>query len=331
MKQVVLKHAIDHRPEAGDFALIDVDRPACPDGGVLIAVKYVSMDPYVGARLRGRHMGEPAPEPGVEAILGHGVGQIVESRADGFNAGDWVHTMEAGWREYAALPAADVRKVAPGELDPAVFLTSLGMPGLTAWAGITQLAKAGSGDVVLVDAAAGAVGGAVGQIAKARGAAKVLGIAGGAEKCALVTDTYGFDACLDYKADGWRDRLAEEAGDGITVHFENVSVDMLMLALSHMKLYGRAVLCGLAAHYHADAPAPGLPIGMVIGKRASLHGLVVYDFYDRWDAFFSECRPLVETGALTIAEDRANGLEEAPAVFERLMRGDNRGKALIAL
>lgn len=331
MKHVVLNHTLDHRPVAGDFAVVDAAPPVCPDGGVLVQLSHISMDPYVGSRLRGRHMGEPAPEPMIEAIPGHGVGQVIETRSPDHAVGDWVYVMEAGWREIAAAPASDARKIDVEGLDPAVYLSALGMPGLTAWAGVTQLAKVGEGDVVLVDAAAGAVGGAVGQIARARGALEVIGIAGGPEKCALVTESYGFDACFDYRSEGWREALAERYGGKISVHFENVSVDMLTLALTHLAPYGRVVLCGLAAHYHADQPAPGLPVGLVIGKRAKLHGLVVYDFYDRWDAFLAEALPLARAGRLTIAEDRAKGLSEAPAVFERLVAGRNTGKALIAL
>lgn len=330
MQQGVLGAPLEQSPRAGDFAIVETARPACPEGGVLVRLSHVSMDPYVGARLRGRHMGEAAPEPMRDAIPGHGVGVVAESRC-AIAEGTHVHLMGAGWREYAPALEGEVRVIKPGALPPSVFLSALGMPGLTAWAGMTQLARVGAGDVVLVDAAAGAVGGAVGQIARARGAARVIGIAGGADKCALVRDTYGFDACIDYRADSWREALAAELAGGISVHFENVSSELLTLALTHMKPYGRAVLCGLAAHYQSDAPAPGIPFGLIIGKRASLHGLVVYDFYDRWDAFLAECQPLAAAGRLVIAQDVAQGLAAAPAVFERLMAGRNRGKALIAL
>jgi len=330
MQQGVLRAPLEQSPRAEDFAIVETARPDCPEGGVLVRASHVSMDPYVGARLRGRHMGEAAPEPMREAIPGHGVGVVVHSRC-AIEEGSMVHLVGAGWREYAPALEGDVRVIAPGALSPSVFLSALGMPGLTAWAGMTQLAKVTQGDVVLVDAAAGAVGGAVGQIARARGAARVIGIAGGPDKCALVRGMYGFDACIDYRAEGWRDALAAELAGGISVHFENVSSELLTLALTHMKPYGRAVLCGLAAHYQSDAPAPGIPFGLIIGKRASLHGLVVYDFYDRWADFLAECQPLADAGRLVIAEDIADGLAEAPAVFERLMAGRNRGKALIAL
>ena len=331
MKQIVLKQPVDHKPRADDFELIEAEQPECPDGGVLVKLSHISMDPYVGSRLRGRHMGEPAPGPGVEAIPGHGVGEVLESRSHAHAVGDVVYVMEAGWREYAAAPAGAARRIDVDGIDPALHLSALGMPGLTAWAGITQLAKLAEGETLLVDAAAGAVGGTAGQIARAHGAARIVGIAGGPEKCALVTDTYGFDACIDYKQDAWKDRLKDALPDGLDVHFENVSSDILNLALTMMRPYGRAILCGLAAHYQSGEPAPGIGFGPVIGARAGLHGLVVYDFYDRWDRFTADTAPLVREGRLRLAHDMADGLAAAPGAFERLMDGKNRGKALIRL
>ena len=332
MKLGTLKHAVDHKPVAADFAIIEAERPACPDDGVVVRVVHLSLDPYVGSRLRGRHMGEAAPEPMRGAIPGAIVGQIVESRAGGLTEGDWVHAMEGGWQEFAAFPASEVRKIDASAAPLAAHAGVLGMPGLTAWAGITQLAKVGAGDTVLVDAAAGPVGGTVGQIARIKGAERVVGIAGGPEKCALVTDTYGFDACIDYKADGWRDRLAEALPDGLSVFFENVSADMAMLALTHARIYARGVLCGLVDAYHTETQSQHpLNAGLIIGKRAQLHGLVVYDFYPRWDEYVAEAAPWIASGALKFAEDRADGLENAPALFERLMKGQNRGKAVVTV
>jgi NADPH-dependent curcumin reductase len=331
MKQVVLKHGLTARPETDDFDVIDAPRPACPEGGVVIAVSHVSLDPYVGSRLRGRHMGEAPPLPGVEAIPGGGVGQIIESRAPGFAPGEWVHSMEVGWRAEADLAPGHFRKIEVGAIPASAHVGVLGMPGLTAWAGMTQLAKVGPGDVVLVDAAAGAVGGTVGQIARLQGASKVIGIAGGAEKCRLVTETYGFDACVDYKLANWTEALDVALPAPPTVYFENVSAQMAITALSRMAIYGRMVLCGLVDQYHADAPPPGLPLGLIIGKRAAVMGLVVYDFYPRWDEYVGAFGPHVASGRLKIAEDMAQGLENASALFERLMRGENVGKAVVAV
>ncbi len=331
MRRITLKHALTDKPTAQDFKAIEVPMPVCPDGGIIMRTIYVSLDPYVGTRLRGNHMGEQAPEPGKGVIPGAGVGQIVESRTDGFKVGDYVHSMEAGWQDYAALPAGEFRKIDPDAAPLSAYIGVLGMPGLTAWAGVTQLAKVSKGDVFLVNAAAGPVGGTAGQIARSRGAKTVIGIAGGPEKCALVRDIYRFDACLDYKTEGWQDQLKTYAPDGITVHFENVSDQMLMFAVSNMQLYGRAILCGLAGHYHRDGPPASIPFGMVIGKRASLHGLVVYDYYERWEQFTREIAPLVKSGVITIIQDCVDGLDAAPALMERLVNGQNLGKCVVKL
>ncbi|MCR9224719.1 MAG: NADP-dependent oxidoreductase [Hyphomonas sp.] len=332
MKLGTLRHAIDRKPVAGDFAIIDAERPACLEGGLVVRVVHLSLDPYVGSRLRGRHMGEPAPTPMQGAIPGAVIGQVMESRSADFTEGDWVHVMEGGWQEFIAIPAVDARKIDPSVAPLAAHAGVLGMPGLTAWSGISQLAKVGKGDTVLVDAAAGPVGGTVGQIARIKGADRVVGIAGGPEKCSLVTDTYGFDACIDYKADGWRDRLAEALPDGLSVFFENVSADMAMLALTHARTYARGVLCGLVDAYHTETQSQHpLNAGLIIGKRAQLLGLVVYDFYPRWDEYVAEAAPWIASGQLKFAEDRADGLDNAPALFERLMNGQNKGKAVVTV
>jgi NADPH-dependent curcumin reductase len=331
MKQVVLKHMLSAKPRASDFALIDAAVPSCPKDGVLVRVVHLSLDPYVGSRLRGKHMGEAPPVPMMEAIPGAAVCQVVESRASGVAAGDWVHTMEAGWREIADLPAGHFRKIDANIAPLSAHAGVLGMPGLTAWAGMTQLAKVGAGDVVLVDAAAGPVGGTVGQIARIKGAKRVVGIAGGDVKCKLVTETYGFDACIDYKKEGWEQALSAALPEPPTVYFENVSTDMASKALMRLAIYGRVVLCGLVDQYHADAPPPGLNAGLIVGKRAAVMGLVVYDFYPRWDEFVAEAAPWIASGALKYAEDRAIGLENAAALFQRLLDGGNVGKAVVGV
>lgn len=330
MQLVTIKAPIDHKPRADDFTLIDAEKPTCPEDGVVVRVVHLSLDPYVGSRLRGRHMGEAPPEPMKGKIPGAVVGQVVESRVSRLQEGDWVHSMEGGWAEYVALPGEECRKLNPTVAPLSAHAGVLGMPGLTGWAGITQLAEVGGGDVVLVDAAAGPVGGAVGQIAKIKGASRVVGIAGGPEKCALVTNTYGFDACIDYKQDGWRDVLSEALPDGLSVFFENVSADMAMIALGHAKPYARGVLCGLVDAYHSEQQSQHpMNAGFIIGKRAKIMGLVVYDFYPRWDEYVNEAADWVRTGALKIAEDSVDGLENAPKLFERLMDGKNIGKCLV--
>jgi len=332
MKRITLKAPLDRAPCADDFVLQEVDREPCPEGGILVRNVHLSLDPYVGSRLRGRHMGDAPPAPLADAVPGAIVGQVIESRAANIREGDWIHTMEGGWQEVCAAGPGQFRKLDPLAAPLAAHVGVLGMPGLTAWAGITQLAKVRSGDVVLVDAAAGAVGGAAGQFARLKGAARVVGIAGGARKCALVREVYGFDTCIDYKSDGWRDLLRQALPDGASVFFENVSAEMAMIALSVSRLYVRGVLCGLADAYQSASPSPhALNAGLVIGKRAQLSGLVVYDYYPQWDAFVAEAAPWIGSGQLRYAEDRVVGLEKAPSLLEKLMRGDNVGKAVVTV
>lgn len=323
--EVVLARPVDGRPVAADFEVVDRAVPDPSDGQLLVRVLYQSLDPYIGSRLRGRHMGEPAPAPG-EALPGFCVGEVLASRHAGFAAGDRV-VGECGWTRFGLMDAASARKIDAADA-PSAHLGLLGMPGLTAWAGVTQLAKVGAGDVFLVDAAAGPVGGTGGQIARNLGA-RAVGIAGGGEKCALAREVYGFDACVDYRAPDWTAALREACGDGPSVHFENVGLSTLIPAMSLLKPYGRVVLCGLAEHYQADGPPAALPLGLVIGKRARMLGLVVYDFYPRWAEWIALARAWIDEGRLTLIEDVSPGLESAPAQFERLMRGDNRGKTLV--
>lgn len=331
MKAVVLKHALTAAPKASDFIPIDTSEPQAPDDGVLAEVLHLSIDPYIGARLRGRHMGEAPPKPGADPIPASAIVRIIQSNTSAFAPGDVAHTMEASWSERVALTTKALRKIKPDMTPLSAHLAALGMPGLTAWAGMTQLARVREGDVVLVDAAAGAVGGAVGQIAKIKGA-RAIGIAGGPEKCAIVRDEYGFDACVDYKAPNWRAALDSVLPSPPTLIFENVSTELLCIGLQVAAPYARVVLCGLADQYQAANTAPAsIPVGLIMLKRASLHGLVVYDFYDRWDAFLSDAGPWVREGRLKIHQDRVCGLSNAPALLEKLMRGENVGKCVVDL
>ncbi|MEE4211813.1 MAG: NADP-dependent oxidoreductase [Parvularcula sp.] len=330
MKLVTPKAPIAHKPRADDFGVIEKDAPSCPEGSVLIEVIYASLDPYIGSMLRGRHMGEEPPAPMAEPVPSAILGVVSESRADGLRPGAIVTTMSGAWQEVIAARPADLRVIERNDLPLAAYLSVLGMPGLTAWAGVTRLARVTAGDTFLVDAAAGPVGGTAGQIARICGAERVVGIAGGEDKCRIVTEEYGFDACIDYRRDGWRDRLAEALPDGLTVFFENVSAEMAMQALSLAKPYARGILCGLVDAYHDESRSQHpINAGLMIGKRAQLSGLVVYDFYPQWDEFLGEAQVWLRDGRLRPHHDIADGIDALPAQFEKLMDGQNRGKALV--
>lgn len=330
MKKIVLKKALSAAPKESDFTMIEVDAPECPDGGVLVKLDYISIDPYVGSLLHRGHMQHKPPVPGSGLVSGAGIGKVIESKNDAIKVGDYVTSADAGWAEIVALSPGVFRKVDPDLAPLSAYLGVLGVPGLTAWASVTKLAEVHEGDVFMVNAAAGPVAGTAGQLARAKGAKTVIGIASGQQKCEMVVDTYGFDACLDYKQDGWQDKLKQYAPDGITVHHENVGADMLKFAMGNLQLYGRIVLCGLAAHYHSSEPAMTL-VGPIIGKRAAVYGLVVYDFEDRWEEFTDEMAPLVNDGTIKFVEDRVNGLENAPALIDKLMNGKNIGKCIVSL
>lgn len=330
MKQVVLKHKLENAPVADDFKIIEVAPPACPDGGILVNVKYISLDPYIGHLLNKGHMGQTPPEVGKGMIPGAVVGEVIESDNTSVSLGDHIHSMDGGWAETVALSGDQFARIDPNKAPLESYIGVLGMPGLTAWAGVTQLARVHDGDVYAVNAAAGPVGGTAGQIARMMGAKTVIGIAGSDEKCKMVEDVYGFDACVNYKTKDWQEDYKKAAPDGITVHHENVGSEQLAFAIQNLALYGRVVLCGLAAHYHDPEPAKTL-IGPIIGKRAAVHGLVVYDFYSKWDEFRNEVAPWVKSGKVKITQDRADGLENAGALMEKLMAGKNIGKCVVAL
>jgi len=330
MKQIVLKHKITAAPVATDFENGDVDQPECPEAGILVKVKYISIDPYVGHLLHKGHMGQTPPSPGKDMIPAGIVGEVVESDSTKVKKGDHIHAMDGGWAEYNVFYDDQYTVVDPKAAPLSAYVGILGMPGLTAWASVTQLARVHEGDIYAVNAAAGPVGGACGQFARMKGAKTVIGIAGGPKKCKLVKETYGFDDCVNYKNTSWKDAYKAAVPEGVTVHHENVGSEQLAFAMQNLQPYGRVVLCGLAAHYHSSEPAMTL-IGPMVGKRAQVSGLVVYDFYSRWDEFRAEVAPWVKSGKVTIAEDKVKGLKNAPKLMEKLMIGKNIGKCVVEL
>lgn len=325
--QIVLARRIDDVPVTADFTHEAMPMPEIGEGEMLVRVHILSLDPYLGPRLRGRHMSGPAPDVG-GLIPGQGLGEVLESRAEGFAPGDFV-LGETGWRSHAVMTSTGTRKI-----DPAIRPLSLhhgvcGMPGLTAFASAVRLAEVTEGDRVLVSSAAGPVGGTVGQIARLKGASKVIGIAGGPEKCRLVQELYGFDDCIDYKQDGWKDAVAAACPEGYTYYHDNVGGEVLDTALMALADYGRVVLCGLASQYHSGERPPGPNPGIYILKRAKVMGLVVYDFMAEMNEYAHQAKAWIDGGQLAFVEDSASGIESTPAMFEKLMHGANIGKTLV--
>jgi NADPH-dependent curcumin reductase CurA len=327
-RRVVLARQRDGFPALEDFGLADGPLPAPADGEILVRTIHLSIDPYIRKAIRGDHPGHRKLDPG-DTVTGRSVCRVVQSRNAAFKAGDAL-VAETGWQLFAAIgPKKFVQRIDPALGPLTSFIGILGMPGLTAWGSLAHLAPPRLGDTVVVSAAAGPVGGIVGQLAKCAGA-RVVGIAGGPEKCRVVTIDYGFDACVDYKRDGWPEALAAACPRGIDIYHDNVGAPVLKKLCPHLNLYATVVLCGRPGDYHGGA-VDGVGLGPFIGKRARLKGLVVFDFESDLARYQAVAADLISAGKLRIHEDRAQGLEATPAHFMKVMRGENVGKAIVTV
>ena len=326
--QVRLRRQRDGLPDAGDFQMGDGPVPEPGDGEFLVRTIYLSLDPYIRKAIRGDHSGHAVLSAG-DVIYGRAVARVVKSRHADVKQGDYM-VAETGWQSYAVLtPKKIVQRIDPamGPLSTAIGV--LGMPGLTAWGSIAHLAPPTVGDTYVVSAAAGPVGGTVGQLAKIAGA-RVVGIAGGKEKCDVALRTYGFDACIDYKKDGWEQALQLACPNGIDIYHDNVGAPLLMKLVAYFNLYAKVVMCGRPGDYHSGEFG-GLSPGPFIGKRAQLRGLVVYDYEKDLPRYLRVASTLLREGRLRFKEDHADGIEDTPGHFLKLMRGENVGKAIVAV
>lgn len=325
--RVLLRRQCEGLPTPEDFEVTTGDMPVAGDGQLLLETRFLSLDPYLRGKISGRHL-SGAIQPG-ELMAGEAISRVLSSNDPDFAGGDIV-AAHTGWQAYSAIDAGDVRRIDP-ELGPlSTFLGILGMPGLTAYAGLLRLGEPRDGDVVLVSAASGAVGSMVGQIATIKGC-RAIGIAGKAEKCAWVKDVAGFENCVSYKTGDLRAGLDAACPDGIDIYFDNVGGDTLQAAMERLRLGARVVLCGLMAQYNTDEMPPGPNPAWVIRARATVRGMVVYDHEDLREQFVSDVSGWLREGRIHYLEDRTDGLENAPAAFSRLMRGDNVGKAIVVV
>nr|WP_042182398.1 NADP-dependent oxidoreductase [Kibdelosporangium sp. MJ126-NF4]CEL14964.1 Putative oxidoreductase YncB [Kibdelosporangium sp. MJ126-NF4]CTQ93443.1 Putative oxidoreductase YncB [Kibdelosporangium sp. MJ126-NF4] len=316
------------RPE--NFQIAEVPVPHPGEGQILVRNKVLSVDPYMRGRMsEAENYAEPYRVG--EVMWGGAVGEVVESTVDAFGPGDMVvHNL--GWREYALLDAAAARKVDP-ELAPlSAYVGILGMPGLTAYVGTVDIAEVKQGDHVFVSGAAGAVGSAAGQIAKRRGAARVVGSAGSAEKVRYLKEELGFDEAFNYKDGPVADQLRQAAPDGIDVYFDNVGGDHLEAAIAVMNMHARAALCGWISQYNLTSPPSGPSnMGRIIGWRLRLQGFIVSDHFDRMTDFIGEAGEWVRDGALRYPETIVEGFEHAPEAFMDMLAGRNTGKMVVSL
>ncbi len=325
MHAVALKRFPVGVPCAEDFVIVANDVPS-GDAGARLRVRYLSLDPYLRGVMSGRHMGHSMALGDV--VPGGGVAEVIDSTTPEFVRGEFVQG-ETGWREEAFLPADRLRKLPP-DVPPSTALGVLGMPGLTAFAGVRDILQPREGETVVVSAALGPVGSTAAQLAQ-RAGARVVGIAGGAKKCAMALKFLGYDACVDYHRDDFGPALQLACPNRIDCYFDNVGGRVLETVLQHLNLRARVVLCGLMDQYNKSERPPGPNLGPVIAARATLTGLVVYDHFARLPAMLDELVPLVRSGRLKYLEDVAYGIQATPDAFARLMRGENIGKAIVAL
>jgi len=319
------------RPTAENFTIQSAPVPAPGDGQVLISTRYLSLDPY----MRGRMSDAPSYAQPVAVgglMVGGTVGEVVESRDPSLKPGDVVLAY-AGWQKYAVQNAATVRKLDPSLAPVTTALGVLGMPGFTAYAGLTQIGRPRAGETVVVAAASGPVGATVGQLAKTLGA-RAVGIAGGPEKVAYLR-SIGFDAAVDHRAEDFAAQLAAATPDGIDVYFENVGGHVWNAVFPRLNDFARIPVCGLVALYNLTTP-PGGPdrtaalMSAILRKRLTLRGFIVTDFDgDLMGEFLSRATPWVRDGSLKYREDVVDGLENAPAAFIAMLDGKNFGKLLI--
>jgi hypothetical protein len=308
------------------FRLTQAAIPQPSDGEVLLRVRYISLDAANRAWMHGATYRSAIETNSVMA--GGALAEVVESRAPGLEPGDLVFG-DTGWQDYAAVPAKHLVKLP--RIEPLTYLLSVyGVAGLTAYFGLLKVGRPKAGETVAVSAAAGSVGSIVGQIAKIKGC-RVVGIAGGADKCQWLTSELGFDAAVDYKAGPVFKPLKAAAPNGIDVYFDNVGGDILEACLAQMNLFGRIACCGAISQYDG-APAAhgprGVP-GLIVVKRLTMQGFIVMDFDDQRAEALADLQSWVASGRLKVQEDIVNGLENTPQALVGLLAGENRGKRMV--
>ena len=331
-RQWVLAQRPKGEPTADTLRLVETAIPQPAAGQMLLRTEYLSLDPY----MRGRMSDAPsyaAPVEIGEPMVGGTVSQVVTSNRDGFADGDWVVDF-CGWQDYALSDGSMAINLGPAPQRPSWALGVSGMPGFTAWAGLTQIGGPKPGETLVVASATGPVGATVGQIGKLMGC-RVVGIAGGPAKCAFAVDTFGFDACIDHKSEDFPRRLADACPDGIDVYFENVGGAVFDAVLPLLNTGARVPLCGLISQYNATRLPDGPDrmnwlMAQLLVRRIKMQGFIIFDdFGHLYPDFAREMAGWVEGGKIAYREEVIDGLENAPEAFIGLLRGENFGKRVI--
>ena len=339
MQRIVLASRPNGEPKDENFRLETVDLPTPAEGEILIRNHYFSLDPYMRGRMDdAKSYAAPVPIDGM--MEAGSVGEVVVSNHPSFQPGEFVFAM-TGWATHGIAKGAETRKLDPTLAPITTALGVLGMPGFTGWYGLTELGKPKEGETLVVAAATGPVGSMVGQVAKMRGL-NVVGIAGGADKCQMATEIYGFDACVDHRAHDTakelRAALKEHCPNGVDIYFENVGGKVLDAVLPMMNPFGRIPLCGMIAWYNAGALGGDASMEALTGPRLwrtilvnflSVNGFIISNHFDRYPDFLREVGPALASGQIKFVEDVAEGLENAPAAFRSMLKGGNKGKQIV--
>ena len=329
---------LDNRPQGeattGNFKLVTTDTPALADGQVLVRHHYLSLDPYMRGRMN-ESKSYAASQPLGEVMIGGTVGEVVESRHPKYAVGDKVVGM-GGWQEYGVVDGNEpgmLRKVDTTHVPLSHYLGAVGMPGVTAWYGLVKIIAPKAGETVVVSAATGAVGSAFAALAKARGC-RVVGIAGGAEKCRYATEELGFDVCIDHREHGdlkaMSKALKDACPNGIDGYFENVGGYILDAVLLRSNAFARVAVCGMIAGYDGQ-PLPLQNPALILINRMKVEGFIVSEHMEIWPEALKELGGLVAAGKLRPRETIAEGLAAAPEAFLGLLKGKNFGKQLVKL
>lgn len=331
-RQLVLAERPKGAPTKNTLNLITTDIPTPGTDQMVLRTEYLSLDPY----MRGRMSDAPSYAAPVEiggVMVGGTVAQVITSNLDGFAPGDWVLSFN-GWQDYALSDGTGVTNLGTSPAHPSWALGIMGMPGFTAWAGLTKIGEPKAGETIVVAAATGPVGATVGQIGKLLGC-RVVGIAGGPDKCAYAVDELGFDACIDHKADDFAAQLGAATPDGIDVYFENVGGKVLDAVVPLLNPNARIPVCGLVSQYNATALPDGPDrmnwlMGQILRKKIKVQGFIIFDdFAHLYPEFAAQMGPWVEAGKVKYREEIIDGLENAPEAFIGLLNGENFGKRVI--
>jgi hypothetical protein len=315
-------------PKESDFRVVETELADPAEGEVLVKNRFLSLDPYMRGRMNaGRSYAKPVELGGV--MVGGTVGEVVASRHPTLRPGDLV-VGALGWQAFGLSTGEGLRKVDGAAVPLTAWLGAVGMPGVTAWYGLMEIGKPRPGETVVVSAASGAVGSVVGQLARLAGC-RVVGIAGGPEKCAWVVDELGFDACLDHRAPGLEQRLREATPRGVDIDFENVGGPIFDLVLARLNAHARVALCGLVSQYNATERQGVLNFGAFLTNRVTLRGFIVSEHMELWPAALAELAGHVAAGRVRYRETIVEGLERAPAALIGMLEGKNFGKQLVAL